>query len=94
MFYTPLKIKQYNTTKHTLNTHVFFYLTIKTLFSENIFVLSTPTPDQSLGITWPEFDNSSRQYVEIGDQLTVGAHYKAEVIRFWSSVFENAGVEF
>nr|ARM65400.1 putative antennal esterase CXE29 [Ectropis obliqua] len=60
----------------------------------NFAKYGTPTPDESLGVKWPEYHNDSRQYVEIGDRLVVGNNYKADVIRFWRSVFDEAGVEF
>ncbi|KAJ8716839.1 hypothetical protein PYW07_003466 [Mythimna separata] len=60
----------------------------------NFAKYGNPTPDASLGITWPEYDNSTKAYVEIGDTLTVKTEPEAEALAFWRSIFECAGLEF
>nr|ATJ44491.1 acetate esterase 6 [Helicoverpa armigera] len=53
----------------------------------------TPTPDSSLGIIWPEYDNSSKAYVAIEDTL-VPKTVENEDLDFWKSNFEYCGLEF
>lgn len=57
-------------------------------------IFRTPTPDNSLIVTWPEYDSSTKKYVDIGDELTIGANYKEKEFAFWRSVFDKAGVEY
>lgn len=58
------------------------------------YFFSNPTPDNSLGVIWPEYTASNRQSVDIGDQLTVGLNGEPEFYQFWKGIFEFAGVEF
>nr|AII21980.1 odorant degrading enzyme CXE3 [Sesamia inferens] len=53
-----------------------------------------PTPDSSLGIIWPEYDNTTKAYVEIGDSLIPKTASEAEALEFWKSIFEYAGLEY
>lgn len=63
-------------------------------FLTNFYIIfRTPTPDKSLGVTWPEYTSRTKKYVNIEDDLTVGANYKADELAFWKSVYANAGVE-
>ncbi|XP_047990815.1 juvenile hormone esterase-like [Leguminivora glycinivorella] len=52
-----------------------------------------PTPDTSLGEIWPEF-NADANYLCIADRLVVGGHLDSEMMAFWRSVYEEAGMEF
>ncbi|XP_026744598.1 juvenile hormone esterase-like [Trichoplusia ni] len=52
-----------------------------------------PTPDGTLGAVWPEYDNNSKRYVDIGDSLTVASNPDAEAVKFWKSIYEFAGIE-
>ncbi|KAJ0183513.1 hypothetical protein K1T71_001489 [Dendrolimus kikuchii] len=60
----------------------------------NFAKYGNPTPDNSLGIAWPEYDNAKRAIGDITDRLTVVEDYSKETQEFWKSVFENAGLEY
>ncbi|KAJ8723120.1 hypothetical protein PYW08_003032 [Mythimna loreyi] len=87
-----------NANKHNLKVEsnskeyelIKFVCTVFTNFAKH----GNPTPDSSLGITWPEYDNSAKAYVEIGDTLTVKTAPEADAVAFWKSIFEYAGLEF
>ena len=60
----------------------------------NLSVYSTPTPDASLGTIWPEYNNWTKAYVDIGDTLTRQTAPIPEALAFWKSIFEYAGLDF
>ncbi|KAG6440817.1 hypothetical protein O3G_MSEX001463 [Manduca sexta] len=55
----------------------------------NFAKYGTPTPDSSLGISWPEFDSNIKNYVNITDTLTV-EHETGDALTFWDSIYEYA----
>lgn len=57
------------------------------------FFYRNPTPDTSLGVTWPEYDNVQEQYLDIGDTLTPGKKLYKEANEFWQSIYDEAGWE-
>ncbi|XP_026319327.1 juvenile hormone esterase-like [Hyposmocoma kahamanoa] len=57
----------------------------------NFAKFGNPTPDKSLGVTWPEYDNIQEEYLDIGETLTPGKKSYKEDIDFWQSVYEAAG---
>ncbi|XP_013193629.1 juvenile hormone esterase [Amyelois transitella] len=44
-------------------------------------------------VGWKEFDDNE-SYLDIGESLTPGDHLDADVVKFWRSIYEYAGVEF
>nr|ARM65401.1 putative antennal esterase CXE30 [Ectropis obliqua] len=75
------------------NSREYKLVQLVTKLFTNFAKFGTPTPDDSLGLIWPEYDKTTKKYVNISDELTVGSHYKEEVITFWKTVFKKAGVE-
>lgn len=70
-------------------------MSIQISSESNMFIyFRNPTPDNSLGLTWPEYEASGRQFVDIGDELTAGADLDADVYEFWKGIFKFAGVDF
>ncbi|KAL0880451.1 hypothetical protein ABMA27_002868 [Loxostege sticticalis] len=63
-----------------------------TLFT-NFAKYGNPTPDSSLGVTWPEYD-ANEYYGKIAETLTVGKKLGADSVKFWKSIFEEAGLGF
>ncbi|KAL0880446.1 hypothetical protein ABMA27_002867 [Loxostege sticticalis] len=63
-----------------------------TLFT-NFAKYGNPTPDSSLGVTWPVYD-SNEYHGEIAETLTVGKKLGADSVKFWKSIFEEAGLGF
>nr|QZK27659.1 carboxylesterase [Conogethes punctiferalis] len=61
------------------------------LFS-NFAKFGTPTPDSSLGVVWPEY-NDKESYGHIGDTLTVGQKMDANAYAFWDSIYEDVGMK-
>ncbi|XP_075974998.1 juvenile hormone esterase-like [Anticarsia gemmatalis] len=59
----------------------------------NFAKYGNPTPDASLGVTWPEFDNKTRAYVDIGDTLTTGTNRDAEALQFWTELYKSVGLQ-
>ncbi|CAH0586800.1 unnamed protein product [Chrysodeixis includens] len=66
---------------------------LPTLFT-NFAKYGNPTPDSSLGVEWPRFDNKRLAYVNIDKNLTVGYAPDDVHILFWKKVFEYAGFDF
>nr|WGO51707.1 putative antennal esterase CXE3 [Ectropis grisescens] len=66
---------------------------VTTVFT-NFAKYGTPTPNKSLGVTWPEYDANSKQYVEIGDQLQIKSQPLANDLAFWKNLFNELGFEF
>nr|QLI62129.1 carboxylesterase 17 [Streltzoviella insularis] len=64
-----------------------------TLFT-NFAKYGNPTPDTSLGATWPEYDNVTETYGDIGDTLTIRKALNAERVQFWKSIYDMAGLSF
>ncbi|XP_026319317.1 juvenile hormone esterase-like [Hyposmocoma kahamanoa] len=56
----------------------------------NFAKFGNPTPNASVGVTWPEYDNVQEQYLDIGETLTPGKKLFKEAIEFWQSVYEYA----
>lgn len=48
-----------------------------------------PTPDESLGTIWHEYDNDKKYYIDINDNLTLGQNLDDEVIAFWDNIYEE-----
>ncbi|KAJ8723119.1 hypothetical protein PYW08_003031 [Mythimna loreyi] len=88
----------FNGNKHNLkpekNTKEYELINFVCTVFTNFAKYGNPTPDSSLGTTWPEYDNSTKAYVEIGDTLTVKTAPEAEAVAFWKTIFEYAGLEF
>ncbi|XP_028167029.1 carboxylesterase 4A-like [Ostrinia furnacalis] len=63
-----------------------------TLFT-NFAKYGNPTPDSSLGISWPEYDDKE-YYADISETLTIGQKLDAECMVFWKSVYDDAGLQF
>ncbi|CAD0201641.1 unnamed protein product [Chrysodeixis includens] len=59
----------------------------------NFAKFGNPTPDDSLGAVWPEYDNASKRYVNIGDSLTEASFPDAVAVKFWKTIYEHAGLE-
>ncbi|CAH2047750.1 unnamed protein product, partial [Iphiclides podalirius] len=53
-----------------------------------------PTPDSSLGVIWPQYNNTSKNYMEIGEKITTGENLDASSLEFWKTVYDYAGLEF
>ncbi|CAB3255022.1 unnamed protein product [Arctia plantaginis] len=60
----------------------------------NFAKYGNPTPDSSLGVTWPEYDNTTKSFVDIGDKLTIGADSEKEAIEFWRNLYASVGSEY
>ncbi|CAB3246702.1 unnamed protein product [Arctia plantaginis] len=60
----------------------------------NFAKYGNPTPDSSLGVTWPEYDNTTKSFVDIGDKLTIGADSEKEAIKFWRNLYASVGSEY
>lgn len=67
-----------------------FYTHTEFLDSFIIIFIRNPTPDASLGVIWPEYDNVQEQYMDIGETLTPGRKPNKDIIEFWQSIFEEA----
>ncbi|CAK1585712.1 unnamed protein product [Parnassius mnemosyne] len=64
-----------------------------TLFT-NFAKYGNPTPDSSLGVVWPKYDNTNEGYLDIATNLTTGNHLDAASLDFWKTVYEHAGLVF
>ncbi|CAD0201642.1 unnamed protein product [Chrysodeixis includens] len=76
------------------NSREFELITLVCTVFSNFVKYGNPTPDSSLGAVWPEYDNASKRYVDIGDTLTVASSPDAEAVSFWRSIFEYVGHEY
>ncbi|XP_063826931.1 juvenile hormone esterase-like [Ostrinia nubilalis] len=63
-----------------------------TLFT-NFAKYGKPTPDSSLGISWPEYDDKE-SYADISESLTIGQKLDAQCMAFWKSIYDDAGMQF
>ncbi|KAJ8716843.1 hypothetical protein PYW07_003470 [Mythimna separata] len=66
---------------------------ISTIFT-NFAKYGNPTPDTSLGISWPQFDTTNLAYVSVADNLTIGYAPDEDHVQFWKSIFEYARIKF
>ncbi|XP_075975304.1 juvenile hormone esterase-like isoform X2 [Anticarsia gemmatalis] len=64
-----------------------------TLFT-NFAKYGNPTPDSSLGTIWPQFDNETLSYVDIGSTLTASTAPDEPHMKFWSYILSLAGIDF
>ncbi|CAH0586809.1 unnamed protein product [Chrysodeixis includens] len=76
------------------NSREFELITLVCKVFSNFVKYGNPTPDDSLGAVWPEYDNASKRYVDIGDSLTVASSPDAEAVKFWRTVYELVGHEY
>ncbi|XP_068633808.1 juvenile hormone esterase-like [Battus philenor] len=60
-----------------------------TLFT-NFCKFGNPTPDDALGVLWPEYDDQRGGYLDIGEELAPGAALDADVVKFWDGIYEAA----
>ncbi|XP_075984129.1 juvenile hormone esterase-like [Anticarsia gemmatalis] len=60
----------------------------------NFAKYGNPTPDSSLGVTWPLYEDITRPYVDIGDNLTYRNNPYPEAIKFWRSIYAYVGQEY
>ncbi|XP_063826463.1 neuroligin-3-like [Ostrinia nubilalis] len=63
-----------------------------TLFT-NFVKYGNPTPDSSLGVSWPEYDDKEN-YGDISESLTIGQKLDSESVAFWKSIYDYAGLQF
>lgn len=52
-------------------------------------ILRNPTPDESLGIQWPEYSAEGQRYLNIGEQLSTGVAPDEDEIQFWEDIFRQ-----
>ncbi|XP_023954679.2 esterase FE4-like [Bicyclus anynana] len=60
----------------------------------NFAIFGDPTPDSSLGVTWPKYTNQTEKYAVIGNNLTIAAYPRATMINFWKNIFYVADEKF
>ncbi|CAB3246703.1 unnamed protein product [Arctia plantaginis] len=85
--------KEYNL-KLKKNTKEYELVQLVCTVFTNFAKYGNPTPDSSLGVTGPEYDNTTKSYVDIGDALIPGTNSNAEVIKFWKSIYTSVGSEY
>ncbi|CAB3255021.1 unnamed protein product [Arctia plantaginis] len=85
--------KEYNL-KLEKNTKEYELVQLVCTVFTNFAKYGNPTPDSSLGVTWPEYDNTTKSYVDMGDALIPGTNSNAEVIKFWKSIYTSVGSEY
>ncbi|CAH0586810.1 unnamed protein product [Chrysodeixis includens] len=85
--------KMYNL-KTEKDSKEFEMITLVCSVFANFVKYGNPTPDDSLGAVWPEYDNASKRYVDIKDGLVVASSPDAEAVKFWRGIFEQAGLEY
>ncbi|CAK1555093.1 unnamed protein product [Leptosia nina] len=59
----------------------------------NFAKYGNPTPDSSLGVSWPIYDNKSKCYLNIDEHLTSGSRLHEDVVKFWENIYALAGVQ-
>ncbi|KAL0880441.1 hypothetical protein ABMA27_002864 [Loxostege sticticalis] len=59
----------------------------------NFAKYGNPTPVDSLGAIWPEYDDISRSYMIINDTLAIGNDVDADVYDFWKQIYDEGGAE-
>ncbi|XP_023954675.2 juvenile hormone esterase [Bicyclus anynana] len=60
----------------------------------NFAIFGNPTPDSSLGITWPKYTANSEKYLLMSENLTVAANPRPTMTSFWEHMYHLAGVKF
>ncbi|XP_072940508.1 esterase E4-like [Epargyreus clarus] len=52
---------------------------------------SNPTPDNSVGVTWSPYSTASKEYLSIGEQLSVQKYADKDRAEFWNKLYGEAG---
>ncbi|XP_075975054.1 esterase FE4-like [Anticarsia gemmatalis] len=55
----------------------------------NFAKYGNPTPDSSLGVTWPKYNTKTLSYVNFAEDLTIESKPDEEDYKFWNSIFED-----
>ncbi|CAH2247888.1 jg12247 [Pararge aegeria aegeria] len=78
-----------------LNKNATSYKMIRQMCSllTNFAMHGNPTPDASLGVTWPKYNKNSREYIEIGEDLTLSANPRQTMVDFYDFIYEVAGTK-
>ncbi|XP_075972493.1 uncharacterized protein LOC142974212 [Anticarsia gemmatalis] len=59
----------------------------------NFIKCGNPTPDSSFNVTWPEFDSTSMNYMDIGtNDMTVSSLTDESYYKFFETLFESLGL--
>ncbi|KAJ8723117.1 hypothetical protein PYW08_003029 [Mythimna loreyi] len=78
----------------TINSREYTLIQQMATIFTNFAKYGNPTPDTSLGVTWPQFDTTNLAYVSVADNLTIGYAPDEEHVQFWKSILEYAGIKF
>ncbi|XP_075974997.1 juvenile hormone esterase-like [Anticarsia gemmatalis] len=76
------------------NSKAYDLIQLTTTVFSNFAKYGNPTPDASLGVTWPKYDSTNQAFVDIGDTLTVGSHPAGEALDFWRSIYEEVRLDY
>ncbi|XP_032510776.2 carboxylic ester hydrolase-like isoform X2 [Danaus plexippus] len=51
-----------------------------------------PTPDNSLGVTWSPYTATGKEYLQIGNELSMGRNAEKTRLDFWDRLYIEAGL--
>ncbi|XP_050342595.1 esterase E4-like [Nymphalis io] len=88
MFYNYLNEKPYKTQKK-LRDIVFKVTKLWTNFAKT----GRPTPDNDLGVTWEPYTRDGREYLNIGEPMTMGKFADKERMELWDKIYQESGVQ-
>ncbi|XP_075972495.1 uncharacterized protein LOC142974214 [Anticarsia gemmatalis] len=76
-----------------MNSNEFKIIDRFTTLIANFVKCGNPTPDSSFNVTWPEFDSTSMNYMDIGTyNLTVSSLTDESYYNFFETLFESVGL--
>lgn len=85
--------KKYNM-KIEKNTKEYNLVQLVCTVFTNFAKYGNPTPDSSLGVIWPEYNNETKPYGDIGDSLTIGTNLDSDTYNFWRNLYAEVGLEY
>ncbi|XP_041980325.1 juvenile hormone esterase-like isoform X2 [Aricia agestis] len=50
-----------------------------------------PTPDSSLGVLWPEYDEENKTCLDIAEDLTLKRSLDTDAVQFWDKIYQESG---
>nr|XP_026486248.1 esterase FE4-like [Vanessa tameamea] len=87
MFYNYLNEKLYKNQKN-LREIVFKVTKLWTDFAKT----GQPTPNNDLGVIWQPYTRDGREYLNIGEPMTVGRFADKERMELWNQIYKESGV--
>ncbi|XP_050563387.1 juvenile hormone esterase-like [Spodoptera frugiperda] len=66
---------------------------MSSIFS-NFAKFGNPSPNKSLGVSWPQYNKSKQAYAIVAENITIDYKPDAKDIKFWKDILEYAHIKF